>query len=65
MLNDRGQHPWRLHDAWHYRLRAEEMRTAADNMKDETCRRTAYRLADDYERMASHIESLAKPKEGK
>jgi hypothetical protein len=33
------------------------MRSAADDMRDAYCRQTAYRLADDYDRMAKHAEA--------
>jgi len=48
-----------LCDAEQYRSRAEELRTVADDMRDEYCRQTTYRLADDYDRMADHAEARA------
>jgi len=47
-------------DAEQYRSRAEELRTIADDMRDEYCKRTTYRLADGYDRMADHAEARAK-----
>jgi hypothetical protein len=45
-----------LDDPKQWRFRAKEMRTVAEDMKDENCRLTALRLAADYERMAKHAE---------
>jgi hypothetical protein len=49
-----------LADAQQYRFRAEELRTVADDMQDESCKRTTYRLAADYDRMACNAERQAK-----
>jgi len=46
-----------LEDARQWRSRAEEMRSAADDMKDTDCQATALRIADDYDRMAKHAET--------
>ena len=45
-----------LTDAEQWRLRAEEMRTAADDMKDPQNKQTALRIAADYDRLAGHAE---------
>jgi len=50
---------WLLSDAARYRARAEELRTAAEDMTDDYCKQTTYRLAADYERMAKHAEHRA------
>jgi len=47
-------------DAEQYRSRTEELRTIAGGMKDEYCRQTTYRLANDYDRMAAHAEAHAR-----
>lgn len=40
-----------------YRLRAEEVRTAADGMRHEVSRATLLRIACDYDLMADHFEA--------
>jgi hypothetical protein len=45
-----------LDDARQWRARAEEWRVVADGMRDDTCKHRAYRIADDYDRMANHAE---------
>lgn len=42
-----------------YRLRAEEIRTAADGIRQETNRATLLRIADDYDLMAEGFEQRA------
>jgi hypothetical protein len=42
-----------------YRLRGEECRTAADNMKTEQSRATFCRIADDYDLLADLMERRA------
>lgn len=39
-----------------YRLMAEEVRSAAEEMHDMTSRRTLQRIADDYDRLANRTE---------
>jgi hypothetical protein len=51
----------RCDDAAHFRFRAEEVRTAADNMSDEECRQIVLKIADEYDRMASWAELRAEP----
>lgn len=43
-----------------YRLLAEEIRTAADDMNDGEGRRTLVRIADSYDLMADELESREK-----
>jgi hypothetical protein len=45
-----------LDDARQWRARAEEMRSAAEDMRDASCRLTALKIAEDYDRMAKHAE---------
>jgi hypothetical protein len=51
----RTNNPLGDHEHWHFR--AEEMRSAAEQMIDPTNRATALRIADDYDRMAKHAEN--------
>jgi DnaJ-domain-containing protein 1 len=46
-----------------YRLRAEEIRTAADGMRHQTNRATLLRIADDYDLMAETIEQKARARD--
>ena len=45
-----------LGDAKQWRLCAEEIRTAAEDMLSEQCRAIALRLAEDYDRLARRAE---------
>ena len=49
-----------LNDAKHWRDRATEMRTLAEDMTDVESRSIMFRLASDYERLASRAEERAK-----
>ena len=48
-----------LDDAKQWRLCAEELRTAADDMLSEHCRAMTQRIADGYDRLAQHAEQRA------
>jgi len=48
-----------LDDPEHWRERAEEARTLADQLSDPESKRTMLRIAKDYERMAEHAEVRA------
>ena len=45
-----------LNDARHWRARAEELRIAAEDLRDPVNRATALRIAEDYERLAARAE---------
>ena len=47
-------------DPAHWRARAEEARTLADQMHDDKSRKTMLRIAADYERLAKHADARAK-----
>ena len=46
-------------DAEQYRCRAEELRIVAHDMRDDYCRQTTCRLANDYDGMADDAEARA------
>ena len=50
-----------IYDARHWRMRAEEARTVAEDMIDDGSKAIAPRIADDYERLAHKIETLWEP----
>ena len=46
-------------DPEHYRTRAKEVRSLADEMKNETSKETMLRLAEGYDHMAERAELYA------
>ena len=56
----RGFVPSFVNDPSHWRKRAEEMRTLADDMRDETSKQMMLGIADDYEALAKRAEERAK-----
>jgi len=48
-----------INDPEHWRSRAEEARTLADQMNDETSKQMMLRIAADYERLAERAEEQA------
>jgi hypothetical protein len=49
-----------INDPVHWRERAEEMRTLADEMHDELSKKMMVQLAEDYEKLARRAEERAK-----
>ena len=49
-----------INDPEHWRSRAEEARTLADQMSDDVSRRMMLKIADDYETLAKRAEERAK-----
>ena len=45
--------------ASHWRMRAEEMRTIADETRDPTCRAVMLRIAAEYDRLAKYADGNA------
>jgi hypothetical protein len=52
-----------LERAAHWRQRAEEYRTVADNMKGDAAKATYLRMAESYEALAAHAEAAKTPGE--
>ena len=47
-------------DPQHWRKRADEAHSLADDMKDEISKRMMLQIADDYEHLAKHAKQRAK-----
>ena len=54
-----GRAPTNDPELW--RTRADEIRTIADLMQDQSARDLMLRLADDYERLAQEVEKRNQP----
>jgi len=49
-----------INDPEHWRQRAEETRTLAEAMSDETSKHMMLKIAEDYEKLAKRAEQRAK-----
>jgi hypothetical protein len=49
-----------IDDPEHWRSRAEEARSGAEQLSDPESKRTMLRIASDYERLAEHAELRAR-----
>ena len=54
-----------LHDPKHWWNRAEEVRSLADDMRDETSKSMMLRIAEGYEQIATRIENRLRPRSAK
>ena len=52
------------YDPRHWLNRAEEMRSLAEDMRNEKTKAMMLRMAEDYEKMAARIENSSKPGAG-
>jgi hypothetical protein len=52
------------YDSDQWRIRAQQMRTFAEQMHDEHCRTMALRIAEDYDRLARQTDDDADDPEG-
>jgi hypothetical protein len=60
------QNPSFIHEPAHWRKRAEQARTIADQMNDAEARSMMLKIAEDYEKLAKRAEArVAKPPESK
>jgi hypothetical protein len=46
----------------HWRMRAEELRTLADDARDPTAKTVMLRIAADYDRLAKHADVQCRPR---
>ena len=59
-VQQQQQQPSLANDPKHWRQRAAQMRTLADEIRDEQTKETMLRIANDYERLAGRAEQRAK-----
>ena len=50
-----------IEDSEHWRIRADEARSLANDMKDEISKQMMLQVADDYEHRAKRAQQRAKP----
>jgi hypothetical protein len=56
--------PTLLNDVTHWRNRAEEARTVADQLADPEAKRTMHGIADSYEKLARNAEARIAARKG-